>query len=457
MAEDKEALIEIIEDLVGKNLFDRACAVCQGATWFFGNRSNDEHDLPFWKMDLDGDAAFDEIWRKVQPQCEALVGCKLRVIRQYANGHTYGLGGQPHLDDLRPGTFTLLYYPMPEWNPAWQGETVFHDQTGEIAVAVTPRPNRAVLFDARIPHAGRAPSRSCPALRVTVAYKLEAVAETEIKAPPVQPVQIEMPSANYALKEESRDGAQRTYLITSSAEKVTEQIDARLLELGKTVRLPGYRPGKISLDVLAKRYGTKTRQEVLQKITEKAAAEVLGKGGIAASLELLSGAEMGDVCIQLIATHLADLPEPPSADWTLEKWVIKDPKNLPEGFNEEEATAFLSQHFQKQALDHLHQAFSFSLAKPLILQELTKILSSISLPENEAEKADLLESLQHIAERRVKLGAILAELARRHRLVTQKNDPSLEARVIEWLISQTKVTERIVKLEDWSTLLDDEF
>jgi SM-20-related protein len=94
-------------------------------------------------------------------------------VRQYANGHTYGLGGQPHTDDARPGTFTLLYYPMPVWLPEWEGETLFYDLQGELIGGVKPAPNRAVLFDSRIPHCGRAPGRACPALRVTVAFKLE--------------------------------------------------------------------------------------------------------------------------------------------------------------------------------------------------------------------------------------------------------------------------------------------
>jgi len=38
----------------------------------------------------------------------------LTVLRQYANGHTYGQGGLLHHDDKRPDTYTLLYYPMPE-------------------------------------------------------------------------------------------------------------------------------------------------------------------------------------------------------------------------------------------------------------------------------------------------------------------------------------------------------
>ena len=111
-------------------------------------------------------------WAAARARCEELTGAPLRVIRQYANGHTYGLGGRTHVDDTQPGHYTLLYYPMPTWAPAWGGETVFHRTNGEIALAVLPKPNRAVLFDSRIPHEGRAPSRDYGGLRVTLAFKL---------------------------------------------------------------------------------------------------------------------------------------------------------------------------------------------------------------------------------------------------------------------------------------------
>ena len=94
------------------------------------------------------------------------------MLRQYANGHTYGLGGRSHQDDQRENTFTLLYYPMPVWEHLWDGETMYFNAAGDVLAAVRPQPNRAVIFDSRIPHAGRAPSRFFSGLRVTVAFKL---------------------------------------------------------------------------------------------------------------------------------------------------------------------------------------------------------------------------------------------------------------------------------------------
>jgi len=142
--------------------------------WYFGNQSSEEGAIPFWKMDLDGIEPVSRLWERARAHCEKQADKPLRVVRQYANGHTYGQGGRPHRDDVRAGTYTLLYYPMPVWKNHWEGETMFVDQQGEVITAVKPHPNRAVFFDSRILHYGKAPGRAFPGLRVTIAFKLES-------------------------------------------------------------------------------------------------------------------------------------------------------------------------------------------------------------------------------------------------------------------------------------------
>ena len=169
-----QPVFRIFSELVPPALHQAAWVACERPCWAFGHQSNEAKTLPFWKMDLDGVEAISAVWRDAQPRCEAIAACALKVVRQYANGHTFGQGGRPHFDDSRAGTYTLLYYPVPEWRPEWEGETVFYHRNGEIAKAVLPAPNRAVFFDSRLPHAGRPPSRFVGGLRVTLAFKLEA-------------------------------------------------------------------------------------------------------------------------------------------------------------------------------------------------------------------------------------------------------------------------------------------
>lgn len=168
-------IIHLFHKVAPKELQEDTWKVCMAKNWYFGNNSGNKEMVSFWKMDLDNNETIDRLWTQAKPHCEKVVNKNLEVIRQYANGHTYGLGGQAHQDDLEEGTYTLLYYPMPVWKNNWEGETLYFDQNGEVIAAIKPMPNRAVLFDSRIPHVGRAPSRYFGGLRVTVAYKLNAV------------------------------------------------------------------------------------------------------------------------------------------------------------------------------------------------------------------------------------------------------------------------------------------
>jgi len=52
------------------------------------------------------------------------------------------------------------------------------------------------------------------------------------------------------------------------AEEVNKQIDARLREIGKQVRLKGFRPGRIPFSVLRQRYGPQAKAEVIQQTAQ---------------------------------------------------------------------------------------------------------------------------------------------------------------------------------------------
>jgi SM-20-related protein len=423
---DNQPVLEIIEELAPGELHTRACEICRGKSWYFGHGSHEGDALPFWKMDLDGNAIFDEVWHSVRERCEALAGGPLRVIRQYANGHTYGLGGKPHPDDVRPGSFTLLYYPMAEWQDGWDGETVFFDEHGEIAVAVRPRPNRAVFFDSRILHAGRAPSRLCPALRVTVAFKLERVDAAPAK-----------PADDLTVEEVSRDGASRVWRVLAREALVERLVAESLDKVGQTVRLPGFRPGKIPAAVIKERYAAKARAEVLARIGAQASAQVLIRGGVSSDVSIVSGSEGGDLEIRVSATHLPDLPPLDPSTMHLERLTAPDPAMAEP----------LAAHRRQQVMDRLDAAYDFPLAPSLVDRELAAIRLAAEqqggpvTPEIEAE-------LRVIAERRVRLGAVVAELARRWSLGRE----SMEDRVVARILESAQITERPATEEELGEL-----
>jgi len=59
------------------------------------------------------------------------------------------------------------------------------------------------------------------------------------------------------------------------AEEVKKKIDARLREIGKQVKLKGFRPGRIPFSVLNQRYGKQAKQEIIQQTAQSALQEAL--------------------------------------------------------------------------------------------------------------------------------------------------------------------------------------
>jgi hypothetical protein len=178
----------------------------KGEVWSYGWRSNTgAHETPFWHIHFCGSRRPDEYFRQDEllasdPKLAAIasVWANIRdqftpdyqLVRCYANGHTYGLDGHVHRD-AKPGedALTALVYVNPTWSAEWAGETIFIGDSGECE-AVIPRPGRLIVFDGTVKHVARSVSRECPALRMTLVFKLQRIPAS------VSPDGSPMPRAN---------------------------------------------------------------------------------------------------------------------------------------------------------------------------------------------------------------------------------------------------------------------
>ena len=63
--------------------------------------------------------------------------------------------------------------------------------------------------------------------------------------------------------------------VTLPAAEIASEVESRLKRLTRTVRMPGFRPGKTPLKVIAQHYGTRVRQEVLGDAMQKSFGEAV--------------------------------------------------------------------------------------------------------------------------------------------------------------------------------------
>ncbi|MEO0580473.1 MAG: trigger factor, partial [Pseudomonadota bacterium] len=80
---------------------------------------------------------------------------------------------------------------------------------------------------------------------------------------------------------ESSDGLQRTLRVELPAEQIDSEVEQRLRKVGKTAKVPGFRPGKIPLKVIKQRYGVQIRQEVLGDLLQSSYSEAIAQQQLA--------------------------------------------------------------------------------------------------------------------------------------------------------------------------------
>ncbi len=99
------------------------------------------------------------------------------------------------------------------------------------------------------------------------------------------------------------------------ADAIDTEVSGRLVELSRQVRLKGFRPGKVPMNVIRQRYGKQVREEVLGQLMQSSLQQAIGEQQIRVAgvtrLEPTPGAAEG--AFEFVA-ELEVFPELPSID-----------------------------------------------------------------------------------------------------------------------------------------------
>jgi len=129
--------------------------------------------------------------------------------------------------------------------------------------------------------------------------------------------------------ETSAEGLKREYTITVPAGDLEQEIIRRLGEIGRQVRLPGFRPGKVPMQILRTRFGPSVRGEVLQNTLQASSAEAISERQLRPALppkvDIVSADEGADLEYKMAVEVLPEIPEPSFADLDLERLVVEVP------------------------------------------------------------------------------------------------------------------------------------
>ncbi|MGH7052242.1 MAG: trigger factor [Stellaceae bacterium] len=127
----------------------------------------------------------------------------------------------------------------------------------------------------------------------------------------------------------STDGLKREFRIIVPADEVESRVTSRLDELGRTIRLPGFRPGKVPMQILRRRYGSSVRGEVLESTVQGSSAEAIREHNLRPALppkvDIVSFDEGADLEYKMSLELLPDIPEPNFTDLGIERFVVEIP------------------------------------------------------------------------------------------------------------------------------------
>src|ERR1700720_1326172 len=129
--------------------------------------------------------------------------------------------------------------------------------------------------------------------------------------------------------ETSAEGLKREFRVVVPAGELEEKVTSRLGDIGRTIQLRGFRPGKVPMQILRQRFGNSVRGEVLESTLQDTSADAIRERNLRPALppkvDIVSFSEGTDLEYKMSLEVLPDIPEPSFADLDIERLVVDVP------------------------------------------------------------------------------------------------------------------------------------
>ncbi len=129
------------------------------------------------------------------------------------------------------------------------------------------------------------------------------------------------------IAETLNEGLKREYSVTIPAKDLAAKIDAQVANVAKQIRMPGFRPGKVPLNLVKKMHGPALRQEALQEALNESVQKVIADNQLRPAMQPQVDVENidegKDVEFKVAVEVLPTIQAPSAEGIKLEKLVVE--------------------------------------------------------------------------------------------------------------------------------------
>jgi trigger factor len=123
------------------------------------------------------------------------------------------------------------------------------------------------------------------------------------------------------------EGLKRAYTITIAAKEIDSKVDQQLKTVAPTIRMPGFRPGKVPANLVRKMHGPALQQEALNSAVQEGVQQLLQekklRPAMQPSVELKESGPGQDAVVEVALETLPDMPTPQIEGLKLERLTVE--------------------------------------------------------------------------------------------------------------------------------------
>lgn len=164
-------MIKSYKNLLPINIIQKMWFNIEKSPWWLDNYSLPSENASFLSQHILFDGKYPEEYYQLIKNTKLLVesdlGREIYPLKVRVNGQFFGQDGTFHKDMHYEGCYTLVFFPMLNWNTEWGGELIIYDNKDY--AYIQPFPNTGTIFPSHFDHVGMAPKRICKNIRVSVA------------------------------------------------------------------------------------------------------------------------------------------------------------------------------------------------------------------------------------------------------------------------------------------------